>query len=430
MRVAHVAVAALGLKSFKAFHAGGYAPGYLLAPRCGWMAVVTLLRATAGVLLMAIVPLFAGRNCLAIASFSSGTQTGTIQNTSVTEASGIAASRKNANVLWTHNDSGNPAQLFAMTPAGTNLAAYTITGASNVDWEDIAVGPGPTLGTQYVYVADIGDNSALRSSISVYRVPEPVVSDVQSPVTTSLSGMVKLTFAYPDGPRDAESMFVDPQTKDIYIISKRENPHRVYRAAYPQATSGTTTLQYMTQFNDADWLTGGDISVSGNEIIMRGDGSGAVDNTGRMFIRPAGGSITDTFNSTPITIPLLSDGQGEAIGFDPKGWGYYTTSEGTSRPIHYFDRLPHGDFNHSGTVEAADYSAWRKALGTIYQAGDYTTWRANYGASGPGAGAESLLLVVPEPVAGTLIVTGIATIFLRLPRAYRDAIVSVSLSPR
>jgi hypothetical protein len=225
-------------------------------------------------------------------------------------------------------------------------------------------------------------------------------------------------------------MFVDPQTKDIYIISKRENPHRVYRAANPQATSGTTTLQYMTQFNDADWLTGGDISVSGNEIIMRGDGSGAVDNTGRMFIRPSGGSITDAFNSTPITIPLLSDGQGEAIGFDPNGWGYYTTSEGASRPINYFDRLPHGDFNHSGTVEAADYSVWRKGVGTVYQAGDYTTWRANYGASAPGAGAGAAMSAVPEPGAWTLILTGVATIFLRVPRAYRTATVSVSLSPR
>ena len=90
----------------------------------------------------------------------------------------------------------------------------------------------------------------------MYRVPEPVVSDVQSPVTTSLSGVAKFTFAYPDGPRDAESMFVDPQTKDIYIVTKRENPHRVYRAAYPQATSGTTTLQYMTQFNSSQLADG------------------------------------------------------------------------------------------------------------------------------------------------------------------------------
>lgn len=287
-----------------------------------------------------VVLLVVGSDCLAVSSFSSSFQTGIIQNALVNEASGIAASRLNANVLWTHDDSGNPPQIFSMTPGGSTLGTYTISGASNVDWEDIAVGPGPLPGSQYLYIGDIGDNGAGRSNIAVYRMPEPVVSDTQSPVTTSLAGASKLTFSYPDGPRDAESMFVDPLTSDIYIISKRENPHRVYRAAYPQATSGTTTLEYVTEFDHPNWLTGADISVDGNEIILRGDGVGTVDNTGRMFIRPVGGSIADAFNSTPQTIPLVSDGQGEAIAFDPNGWGYYTTSEGSSRPIHYFNRLP------------------------------------------------------------------------------------------
>ena len=118
--------------------------------------------------------------------FLVGTQTGTVQNNSINEASGIAASRMNSNVLWTHNDSGDSARVFAMTTAGTNLGTYSITGAGAIDWEDIAVGPGPTLGSQYLYAADIGDNVAIRSRCSVYRVLEPVVSDVQSPVIDEL----------------------------------------------------------------------------------------------------------------------------------------------------------------------------------------------------------------------------------------------------
>src|SRR5215213_7691535 len=119
------------------------------------MTDVIMRRASAGVLLIAMVPLLADRCCFAITSFSAGVQTGTIQNSLITEASGIAASRINSNVLWTHNDSGNPAQLFAMTPAGTNLGTYSITGASNDDWEDIAIGPGPAFGAQYLYIGDI-----------------------------------------------------------------------------------------------------------------------------------------------------------------------------------------------------------------------------------------------------------------------------------
>ena len=59
-----------------------------------------------------------------------------------------------------------------------------------------------------------------------------------------------------------------------------------------------------------------------------------------MYLRPPGGSIADAFDSAPITIPLLSEPQGEAIGFDPDGWGYFTTSEGSNQPIYYFNRNP------------------------------------------------------------------------------------------
>src|SRR5215813_5369486 len=160
-------------------------------------------RTNARVLQTAVLLLSCAHYSLAATNFSSGTQTGTIQNASIREASGIAASRMNPNVLWTQNDSGNAAQVFAMTPAGTNLAAYTLTGTTNRDWEDIAVGPGPVVGQQYLYVGEIGDNNAAYPSVAIYRVPEPVVSDVQSPVNTNLSGSVKFTFTYPDGARDA-----------------------------------------------------------------------------------------------------------------------------------------------------------------------------------------------------------------------------------
>jgi T5SS/PEP-CTERM-associated repeat protein len=273
--------------------------------------------------------------------FSAGITRGTIQNSAVTEASGIVASHLNANILWTHNDSGHPAQIFPMTPAGANLGTYTISGASNTDWEDIAIGPGPASGAQYIYIGDIGDNNAARSNIAVYRVPEPTVSTLQQPGNFTLSGAVKFTLVYPDGPRNAESMFVDPLTRDIYIITKFDQPKHVYRAAYPQSSSGTITLEAVGSFTTtSSWLTAADISPDGNEIIVRSTAT----TSGRMYIRPPGGTIADAFASpTPISIPLLAEAQGEAIGFDAQGWGYYTTTElnGTaSAPIHYFDRLP------------------------------------------------------------------------------------------
>ena len=58
-----------------------------------------------------------------------------------------------------------------------------------------------------------------------------------------------------------------------------------------------------------------------------------------------------------------------------------------------------GDFNFDGSVDAADYVVWRKALGTQYTQDDYDAWAANYGLAAQAAGrfAESHSAPVPEP---------------------------------
>ncbi|KKM69971.1 hypothetical protein LCGC14_1445370, partial [marine sediment metagenome] len=99
-----------------------------------------------------------------------------LRQAAINEASGLAASILNSGVLWTHNDSGDSARAFAMDTQGNHLGMYNITGAGATDWEDMAVGPGPTAGVSYLYLGDIGDNDAERDSIDIYRVPKPAVS--------------------------------------------------------------------------------------------------------------------------------------------------------------------------------------------------------------------------------------------------------------
>jgi hypothetical protein len=59
-----------------------------------------------------------------------------------------------------------------------------------------------------------------------------------------------------------------------------------------------------------------------------------------------------------------------------------------------------GDFNTDGTVDAADYIAWRNGLGTTYSQADYDAWRANFGRSAAGAAAVALGASFPSS-AGT-----------------------------
>jgi hypothetical protein len=61
----------------------------------------------------------------------------------------------------------------------------------------------------------------------------------------------------------------------------------------------------------------------------------------------------------------------------------------------WFLSRPPGDYNNDGAVDAADYVAWRKGLGTAFTADHYTLWRAGVGlTAGSGALASS---PVPEP---------------------------------
>lgn len=262
--------------------------------------------------------------------FHQGRQLGTLRSNLIDEASGIAASRKNAGVLWVHNDSGDPPRVFAMNSEGKHLGIYSLSGAGAWDWEDITIGPGPDPNKDYLYIGDIGDNKARHSSITVYQVPEPGVDANQSAVNTTLSGVETIKLQYPDGPRNAETLMVDPTNKDIYIISK-EISTKVYRAAYPQSTTQTTTLEQVATL-PLSMAVGGDISSLGDMIIVRGY------NNALIWLRPEGTNLPDAFSGPACNVPLVLERQGEAICFDAAGCGYYTISEGWHQPIYYFAR--------------------------------------------------------------------------------------------
>src|SRR5687768_5106604 len=93
-----------------------------------------------------------------------------VQVPGLSEASGLAISRRAPGRLWTHNDSGEPV-VVALDARGSVTGRVRLTGAAVEDWEAIAVGP---CGTgSCLHVGDIGDNEAKRKRITIYRLPEP-----------------------------------------------------------------------------------------------------------------------------------------------------------------------------------------------------------------------------------------------------------------
>jgi tartrate-resistant acid phosphatase type 5 len=294
------------------------------------------------------------RCLLAAPQFLAGVIRGNVEAPELVEASGLIASRQHGDVLWTHNDNGD-SRLFAMTARGKHLGIYD-TQMPAVDWEDLAIGPGPQIGVDYIYVADTGDNAQIRSTVTVYRVPEPTVRSAQSPVNVNLSDVAAVSLRYPDGAHDAESLIVDPDTGDIYVITKRDTPSRIYRAAYPQSTSTTTTLEFLGQLTWGGALSG-DISPDGREILLK-DFDDAF-----YYSRPAGTSIAAALSAPPESIPYTTQQLGEGISWDGQGRGYFTNSEGTHEPLYYYARVTGspetiefaviGDYGADGPAEAA-----------------------------------------------------------------------------
>jgi hypothetical protein len=273
--------------------------------------------------------------CTTAPPFLQGVSLGAVDSSAINEVSGIAASRVNADVLYVHNDSGDIARFFAINTQAQLVGTFTLTGVTAIDWEDIAVGPGPVAGLSYVYVGDIGDNDAVRTSgVQVYRVPEPAVSSSESPpLAVDIAGAERMTLLYPDAARDAETLMIDPLTGDLYVVSKWESYSRLYWAPASALVNGATvTLEYKTSL-PWGWATGGDISPDGSEILIRGYWSAM------LWSRPEGTAVWDALASAGLTVPLAAEPQGEAIAFDAAGWGYYTFGEGASTQLCYYDRI-------------------------------------------------------------------------------------------
>jgi hypothetical protein len=335
-------------------------------------------------------------------SFQNGVSQGTVTAAAVNEASGIAASRDNGSVLWIHNDSGDVARVFAIDTQGHLLGTYNImqegttTYATATDFEDIAVGPGPEPALSYVYVGDIGDNGAARANIGVYRIAEPAVYTRQSasPVTRNLNQgeWQRITLTYPDGAHNAETMMVDPWTGDLFIGTKQGGVTRVYRASAADMASGLPVVLTFVGEVGVDTSTGGDISPTGSEIAIRGYPSA------RLWTRAAGQTVAEALAGSPVVIPIASEPQGEAIGFDAIGLGYFTLSEGLNRPLYYYQRTS-GDGPAPPTVFVAAGSSWKyldkgSDQGTAWRAPgfDDSAWAGGEAQLGYGDGDEQTVV--------------------------------------
>ena len=267
---------------------------------------------------------------------------GEIESDKILEASGLASSKFNENILWTHNDSGDLNRIFAMDINGNHVGEFLLNNIENRDWEDIAIGPGPMEGVDYIFVGDIGDNRSENDVKHIYRFLEPQVYTNNQSSELNIDNIESISYQYEDGNRDAETLIVDPITKDIIIISKREESAvHVYSLPFPHDTENILTAQLiMTKdfypninFNTSQWIVAGDISKDGSEILIKSYTDVFY------FSRESNQSIFDVLNTSGVKLPYVTEPQGEAICWDRMTSGYFTLSEeadDANQPAHLY----------------------------------------------------------------------------------------------
>jgi len=238
---------------------------------------------------------------------------------SIREASGIADSKANPGYLWVEEDSGNPSQLYLLGHDGKIAGKVKIAGGTNRDWEDIVLGVGPVEGTSYLYIADIGDNNSTYASYTFYRFPEPSIN-IASIGSAAVTKFSRINFKYPDSSHDAEAFLVDPNTKDIYVITKRDVRSKVYKLPYPQDTTKLITAVYVSDLA-FDVVTSAALSPDSKELIVK-----TYTNL-YFYSRSPTESIATTLSRTPPTLSYDIEQQGEAVCFALDYSGFYTLSE-------------------------------------------------------------------------------------------------------
>ncbi|WP_241518931.1 Ig domain-containing protein [Streptomyces sp. CB03238] len=216
------------------------------------------------------------------------------------ELSGLAMSTKHRGVFYALNDSGNTNQVFAVDcsgPTGTLKATYTLGGATNTDWEALAVGTDPQ-GRPLIHVGDIGDNFSGRAELTVYTFPEP------DQLVTGTVTPTALRFAYSDGRHDAESLLADPKTGQLYVATKLIGAAgRLYKAPLPPQPGQVNTLTPVRP--GPVFATDGAFSPTGTSYAVRSGGPLGADTA---YVYAASGTKL-------AEVALPSQPQGETLTY-------------------------------------------------------------------------------------------------------------------
>ena len=253
----------------------------------------------------------------------------------INESSGLAVSKCQHNVFWTHNDSGDGPFIYAFNDKGESLGTFRIPDVKNIDWEDIATSK-TADGECFLFIGEIGDNERKRDVHSIYRIKEPNLSDRPANSrenAASTNEVAVLNFTYPNERLDAEALLVHPTTNEIYVVSKEfEGPAKVFKINPDFASKEIQTAAEIGAIslpaNPKGFVTGGDISPDGRRLVL------CDYFAGYEFVLPAAAEKFDeVWKVKPIAFNLGPRQIGEAVAFGADENTIFATTERINAPL-------------------------------------------------------------------------------------------------
>lgn len=254
------------------------------------------------------------------ATYAPAVAMGQVQDPALDELSGLAVSRQNPGILWTHEDSGGAADLYALDVTGATVATLHVEGVANEDWEDLAIGP-CDVGWCLV-IGDIGTRGTDRADFSVLVVEEPLLDGTEE---LTVAPEVR-PYTYPGLAEDAEALALLPDGTPL-IVSKREDA----TAGIYQLPAGASVLELLAEIAtgapEEDLTaraTAADLSTDGATLLLR------------TYFHLYELDLADPMApGAPATVTYALELQGEAVAYDPVQGGFWQVSEGTGPTLHY-----------------------------------------------------------------------------------------------
>ena len=173
------------------------------------------------------------------------------------ETSGLEIINKQ---LVTINDSGNDPVLFYINESGNILDERKLNCCKNNDWESLAAD------SDYVYIADFGNNYDTRKNLSIIKIPIDKSSNETPEIINFLyPEQKKFKRIYRRSEYDAEALISFVDILLIFTKNKRKKITEIY--SLPKY-GGNFKAQKIGSLNTESIVTGADYDKKTNTLVL------------------------------------------------------------------------------------------------------------------------------------------------------------------